>query len=203
MTIPELFQRLPAIHEKLEGWCDIEKAMTLASLVVAFRPALIVEIGIYGGKSLIPMALACQVVNRGMVIGIDPWSREVAMREQTTPQDVEWWSKLDLEKIRSGFVAAIAEHQLDKFVRVDRRESRFVEPPAGISILHVDGAHSDTATHDIARFAPKVIAGGYCVTDDSTWTGGGVARGEQRLLEMGFARIAPLGTGQIFQRCRI
>jgi cephalosporin hydroxylase len=202
VTIPELFQRLPAIHEKLDGWADLTKAETLASLIVAFRPAVVVEIGVYGGASLIPMALACQAVNRGIVIGIDPWSREVAIREQTTDKDREWWANLDLEKIRTDFMARIAEYQLEKFVRIERKESRQIEPPNGISILHVDGAHSNTATLDITRFAPRVIVGGYCVTDDTEWTGGGVSRGERWLLENGFARIAALGTGHIFQRLK-
>lgn len=200
MTIPELFQSLPAIQDRLEGWCELNKSMTLASIIVAFRPAVVVEIGIYGGKSLIPMALACQAVNHGLVIGIDPWSTEIAVREQTQQADREWWSKVDLEKIRAGFMARVAEFQLEKFIHIERKESRHVAPPSGISVLHVDGAHSDTALHDIVKFAPHVVVGGYCVTDDSTWYGGGVARGERRLLEMGFVKIAPLGTGQIHQR---
>ena len=202
MTL-DLFQKIASTNKVLDGWCSEEKALTLASLVIAFRPSLIVEIGVYGGRSLIPMALACQAVNHGLVIGIDPWSKEVAMREQTTQEDRDWWeTKVDLEKIRTDFMARIAEYQLEKFVRIERKESKDVPAPSGVSILHVDGAHSDTALHDIVKFAPNVVVGGYCVTDDSTWHGGGVARGERRLIEMGFARIAPLGTGQIFQRLR-
>lgn len=202
MTIPELFQNLPAIQERLEGWCGIEKAMTLASLVVAFRPAVIVEIGVYGGKSLIPMALACQAVNHGVVVGIDPWSKEVAIREQTQDADRDWWAKVDLEQIRSNFMDRIAEFQLEKFVRIERNESRNVQPINGTSILHVDGSHGETATKDIMRFAPTVTVGGYCVTDDTDWHGGAVAMGERVLLGNGFARICKLGTGAIFQRIK-
>lgn len=201
-TIENLFQRIEKVHPTLQGWCSLDKAFTLASLVVAFRPAVIVEIGVYGGKSLIPMALACQAVGKGIVIGIDPWSTEVAIREQTSVEDREWWGKLDLEKIRVDFMAKLAELNLENFVRIERKESRNIPAPNSISIFHCDGAHNDTAMHDMAKFAPRVIVGGYCVTDDSDWGGGGVKRGEQRLKELGFAHIAALGTGQIFQRLR-
>ncbi len=200
----ELFNRISASNKVLDGWCSEEKAITLASLIVAFRPALIVEIGIYGGKSLIPMAMACQAVNSGIVIGIDPWSNEIAIREQTTQEDKDWWQKnVDLEKIRTNFYARVAEYKLEKFIHVERKESKHVPAPSGISVLHVDGAHSDTAMYDIVKFAPKVIAGGYCVTDDSNWQGGGVARGEERLKDFGFSKIAPLGTGAVFQRLKL
>jgi len=201
MTI-NLFKGISEILPTLPGWCDENKAMTLASLVVAFRPEVIVAIGVFGGKSLIPMALACQSVNRGIVIGIDPWSNDVAVREQTTAEDREWWRTVDLEKIRKEFMAKIVALNLTPFVRIERLESRQVSSPSAISILHVDGSHSDTAMHDIMKFAPHVVVGGYCVTDDSDWKGGGVQRGERRLLEMGFHRIAHLGTGKLFQRIR-
>lgn len=201
-TIENLFDRIEKTHDSLQGWCSLDKAFTLASLIVAFRPAIILEIGVYGGKSLIPMALACQAVNNGIVIGVDPWSKEVAIREQTQAADRDWWSAIDLEKIRSDFMARIPELNLEKFVRIERKESRFVDPPKAISVLHVDGSHGETAMYDMLKFAPRVVVGGYCVTDDTEWHGGGVARGERKLVEMGFHRIAPLGTGQIYQRLK-
>lgn len=203
LTIENLFQRITEVQPSLDGWCSTDKAITLASIVVACRPEVIVEVGVYGGKSLIPMALACKALNHGIVVGIDPWSNEVAQREQTTQADREWWAtQVDLEKIHTTFRAKLKELDLEKWVHIQRKESRNADVPNGISVLHVDGSHAETAFHDVVKFAPRVVVGGFCVTDDSNWTGGGVSRGERRLLEVGFKRIAPLGTGQIFQRIR-
>lgn len=200
ITVENLFNRIAELHPSLPGWCSLEKSFTLASIIVAFRPAVVVEIGIYGGKSFMPMVMACAAVNHGLCIGIDPWSAEVAVREQTQEADRDWWAKLDYEKLRTEFMLKIQTQDLERFTRIERRESRFVEPPNAIGLFHCDGSHSDTATQDMMRFAPKVVAGGYCVTDDTEWHGGGVARGELRLKEMGFVRIQKLGTGAVFQR---
>src|SRR5271155_2865720 len=43
---------------QLEGWCSDLKATTLVDLVLKVRPQVIVEIGVWGGKSLVPMACA-------------------------------------------------------------------------------------------------------------------------------------------------
>lgn len=204
MTIPELFQKLPAIHASLDGWCDLEKAMALASIVVAQRPTYCLEIGLFGGKSFIPIALAQRVANpQGISIGIDPWSKEVALREQTTEKDREWWDKnIDMEQVYQKFMAAISHYGLSHACRIERRESKDVQPPGYVELLHVDGSHAQTAYDDMVRFAPHVIIGGYCVTDDSQWTGGGVSRGEQWLMDHSFRRLYSLGTGAVFQRVK-
>lgn len=41
-------------------WCTLDKAETLAAMIVAARPRLVVEIGVWEGGSLIPMLLALQ-----------------------------------------------------------------------------------------------------------------------------------------------
>ncbi len=197
-----LFSKIAAENARLDGWCSLPKAFTLAGIVLAIRPEVSVEIGVYGGRSLIPMALAHQAIGRGAVWGIDPWSNHVAVREQTTNVDREWWGKSDLEGLFRKVMSAIELNQLAPFTKIIRNESQFVPPPRGISLLHVDGSHSDTATRDIVAFAPNVTVGGFVVMDDLAWAGGGPQRGEQRLLQLGFRKLYALETGAVFQRVK-
>lgn len=195
-----LFDTIAKVQPSLPGWCTPQKAITLASIVVARRPAVSVEIGIYGGSSLIPLALAHKAVGSGIVIGIDPWSNQVAIEAQTENESRQWWADQDLEKIRRDFFEQIKTLQLEPFVKIMRFKSDDVEVPNAIGLFHCDGAHSDQAIRDVSRFAPNVVIGGFVVTDDSDWHGGGVTRAEQRLAQMRFTKLYALGTGSVFQR---
>ena len=43
---------------KLEGWCGLEKSNELYNLVIDQKPKVLVEIGVFEGKSLFSQALA-------------------------------------------------------------------------------------------------------------------------------------------------
>ncbi len=203
ITADNLFEKISETHEGLPGWCPLDKAVMLARLVRTIKPAVVLEIGLFGGKSFFPLAFACKANNKGICIGVDPWSAEIAIREQTTQADKDWWEhNVDLTVIREEFIGRLKEYAVEKFCRIEQKESRLVEPPENISIFHCDGSHAETAIDDIVRFAPKVVKGGFCITDDSNWVGGAVSRGEQKLLELGFERLYPLGTGAVFLKAK-
>ena len=56
-----------------DGWCKLEKANALAAAIVSIQPNLIVEVGVWAGRSLIPMALSLKYLGKGKILGIDPW----------------------------------------------------------------------------------------------------------------------------------
>ncbi len=197
-----VFKQIEQIQPSIPGWCDPEKSAVLASLIVAYRPALSVEIGIYGGSSFIPMALAHKAIGSGMILGIEPWDKKAAIEAQTTNEDRAWWDGQDLEGLCSKFMSTLHELGLDNVTKIIRRKSDDVDVPPQISLLHIDGAHSDQAVRDTVRYAQQVVIGGFVVLDDLDWFGGGVKRAELRLQQMGFKRLYPLGTGAVFQRCR-
>lgn len=200
----ELFKQIAEVQPKLDGygWCDKSKTEALVSMVVAYRPSLVVEVGVFGGGSFIPMAMAAKWLGSGMVVGIDPWDKDIAVQAQTTNKDREWWAAIDLEAVYNNFSQRVHELGLDNVTKIFRNRSNNVEPPGTISILHIDGSHNDQAVTDVVRFAPRVEAGGICVTDDSAWVGGGPARAEQRLLQIGFVKRYNLGSGAVFVRAR-
>ena len=197
MTLNEI---LTKVQPGLPGWCDPRKALTLASIVIARRPACSVEIGVYGGSSFIAIAAAHQFIGYGKAIGIDAWDNQVAVAAQTENESREWWANQDLEKIYQDLFALLDLHGMGNVAQLVRQQSNRVTPPNAIGLLHVDGGHNDQAVTDVARFAPRVEPGGFVVTDDTQWVGGGVQRAESMLLTMKFRKLYALGTGAVFVR---
>lgn len=205
MKTETLFQQITQVLPTIPGWCELEKAHALAAAVVGLRPDVVVEVGVFGGKSLLPMALACQAVGRGVVWAVDPWSAAAAV-EGYEGANKQWWGSLNHEEIHQGFLRRVRELGVGEQVVVHRAKSDDVTPPEVIDILHIDGQHTDQAVRDANRFGRRVRVGGLCFVDDVEWvnetTGYGVKRGVAALRALGFAELYPVGTGACFQRWR-
>jgi predicted O-methyltransferase YrrM len=180
---------------------QVIKGQTLACMVVAMQPSVIVEIGVFGGASLVPMAMALRETGKGIIIGIDPWEPAASVDGQTG-LDAGWWAKLDHAAILRDFMAAVNTIGVGNFIRVERKRSDDVAPPASIDIFHCDGNHGPQAIRDVQRFAPNIRPGGLCVMDDLNWAGGAVRLAEQELFGLGFIMLYQLGTGAVYQKVR-
>lgn len=176
------------------------KAHTLASLVIALRPELIVEVGVWQGASLIPMALAVRAVGRGRIVAVDAWEKLASIAGQVEEGDVKWWSGVDHDEAYATFVRALAEEGLSQFVEVVRARSDDYVPPTGVGLFHCDGNHGEQAVKDVQRFMPKMAGGGVIVMDDYGWRGGGVKRACAALESAGWAEMYSLGTGGVWRR---
>lgn len=194
-----LFETISKIQPKLPGWCCPEKAEALAAMVVAIRPMISVEIGVFGGSSFIPIALAHKHINYGIVVGIDPWDKSESIKNETA-ENAAWWQDQDHDLIYYQFAARLKELELEKFTTIWRQTSDRAQPPNVIDLLHIDGSHTDQAVRDVVRYASKVRPGGFCVMDDLDWKTGGVRRAESRLLQMHYTLLYALGTGAAYQR---
>lgn len=198
-----LFDQIDKTQERIQdGWCSKDKAYQLAAIILALRPALTVEIGVYAGKSFIPMALAHQAIKFGRIIGIDPYSNAAAV-EGYTGDHKEWWGKtVNLEAILSAFMAHVQYFQVEEYCMLHRVKSDDFEVPAEVSLLHIDGQHSDQAIRDVQRYAPAVRSGGIVVMDDLGWPGGGVGRAVETLLGLGFEKLYDLDGGAVYQKTK-
>lgn len=196
-----IYRHIAEIVPQLQGWCSVEKAQALAAAIITLRPKTTVEIGVFGGRSLIPMAMTHEFISQGIVIGIDPWDPDESARGQNGA-NARWWSKLDHKAIYDGFVKQLDALHLHHVVAIHRRKSDDATPPDVIDLLHIDGNHSDQAVRDVERFASHVRIGGLCFADDIAWEGGGVQRAVQKLHEIGFVQLYPLETGAMFQRVK-
>jgi predicted O-methyltransferase YrrM len=181
----KLFRLIATFVPTVDGWATPSKACALAALAMVMKPNLIVEIGVFGGRSLIPMALAIQENGIGKVVGIDPYSQEASAAEEIG-QSEQWWRELDHEAILKKFQYYVTSFKLDSVVHLIRQKSDDVDPPSNIDILHIDGGHTEVAVRDAERYGPKVKLGGIAVCDDVRWAGGAVLRAIDTLEEMGF-----------------
>lgn len=164
-----LKQHVYSSMDQLEGWCSKEKATVLMELIDANKPQIIVEIGVFGGKSLIPMAFALKQNGSGITYGIDPWT-PVASVAGLDPVNGNWWAKVDHEGILQGLRLKIREFDLEKQVKLIRSTSADALPIHHIDMLHVDGNHSEDASFlDVTKWVPMVRKGGLIILDDITW----------------------------------
>lgn len=169
---PKLKERLQNIN-RLEGWCTTEKAEHLAEIILSRLPHLIVEIGVFGGRASIAMGMACQEAGCGEVVGIDPWTKHAAVEGGTSPENDEWWAKLDYETIFTGADGARAALGVDDVVRFIRKHDtevlgEFLD--GSIDLLHLDSNHSEAVSvRSVRDWTPKMRPGGIIICDDSHW----------------------------------
>ena len=181
-----------------DGWCSVEKANALASTIMAIRANLIVEVGIWSGKSLIPMALTLKKLGKGKLIGIDPWKNEDSVKD-LTGEDKEWWGKVDHNRVFNVCQKWIASTQVETYVEIHRcRNDEFaIEKTGLIDLLHIDGGHGETASvYDVTHYGSRVRRGGFLFMDDIGWA----VKATSLITQYGFVEVYQMDTGKMFQR---
>ena len=210
MIADALMAQIAAVLKDGGEWCDLEKAHVLAAIVLALRPRVTCEIGVWMGGSLVPIALALRALHdldveagrdpaRRRAVAIDPWAKEASCVGQEGA-DEAWWASVDHDVALAAFRGRLERHGLTEIVEVVRARSDDAPVPDGIGLLHIDGNHAEQATRDVARFAPAVLLGGVLVLDDLSWRGGHVRAARGLAEGMGFRELYPLGTGIVMQR---
>jgi predicted O-methyltransferase YrrM len=195
-----------------DGWCTLERAQTLASLITGLRPKLVLEIGVWTGGSAIPMLLALRWNARhpefkdrvGRFIAIDPWRAAASLVGQTGP-NAAWWGSTDHEAAYRTFVGRVQQYELTELCTIQRAASDEVTPPNEIDMLSIDGNHGEQAIRDVDRFASRVTVGGILALDDVDWTDPAtgvhdVRAAHGRAIAMGFQELYRLGSGVVMQR---
>jgi predicted O-methyltransferase YrrM len=191
-------------------WCSIEKASTLAAILVGLRPKIVVELGVWKGGSAIPMAITLREIGSGRLVAVDAWSAEVSVSGQENDH-LKWWGETmgadGHEHAFRTFMARLEKHNAADRCQVIRKRTDAAEVPSSIDVLHHDANHGPQAVLDVERWAPAVRVGGYFIVDDLDWPGDQapdavrhVRRARDRALDMGFIDLYPLGTGCVMQR---
>ena len=171
-----------------EGWCQIDRALEMAQLIIDNPPQYVVEIGVFAGGSLIPQALAMkelsqesEILEPAHIYGIDPWSREAALEQvfvaddHTPPADEEvarkWWAEVDLDKMHLLAMQGIWRYGLERHAIVIRAASQdCAQLFREIDILYIDGNHSEKAScRDVELYLPRLRPGGFLWFDDAHW----------------------------------
>jgi Methyltransferase domain len=129
------------------GWLPSHVEAEMRRIMIAEKPHLTVEIGVFGGQSLLALAESAREVGHGVVYGIDPWS--IYATERGFPAGsimIGWAQREGLETRRVECHQAIGERELWPWVKILTARSQDVFhlfDDGSIDMLHIDGNHAD------------------------------------------------------------
>lgn len=186
------------------GWCSLNKAGCFIDYVDEicneFENPVCVEIGVYAGKSILPIALELKRHKKGKVYAVDPWTNEEATKGYDGINH-EYWSNVNLGEIYNIYNSVIKESNVEEYVNTIVAASDDIPVIKHISFLHIDGQHTDQAIRDVRKFASQVSIGGYCVVDDVDW--GEVRNAPSELEKLGFVHVHTVDSAMVFKKCCI
>lgn len=170
--IEALKQNVQLVLPTLEGWCSQSKANHFIDLILEVKPEVCVEIGVFGGSSIFPVASALKTLGKGVVFGIDPWDKIECIKYFDPVEDAEhlkWWGELNINYIYHAYTNMLRKHKLEDFVKTIRATSEdaasLIET---IDILYIDGNPSDECSvKDVQLYLPKVRSNGYVWLNDT------------------------------------
>lgn len=157
--------------EDLEGWCWEEKAERMYDLIRQEQPDTLVEVGVYGGRSLVPMLVGARDNGKGWVYGVDAWDNDVATTVPYGEDNNTFWANDDLGRVKTKLYRFLAEHDLARYghiLELSGEEALPLFRPKSIDFLHIDASHSvlDEA-RDVTGYLMKLKTDGILIIDDT------------------------------------
>jgi hypothetical protein len=151
----------------IAGWPNSQREKQLAQLILWEKPDLVVELGVYGGRSLIPQALALQYNRKGVIHGIDAWDAD-EVKKSAVPGD-DWFPGQDqMDNARFQLECVLKGYGLESYVRLCKAKSTDATTLKDIDILNIDGGHAEgVALRDVEMWVPRVRNGGWIWFDDT------------------------------------
>lgn len=188
-----------------EGWCTVEKARKLIELVKEKQPKLSVELGVFAGRSLLPIAVASKHYNpESKVIGIDAWTKNASLEGKNSNTNDEWWAKIDYELFFNYTINLMKRFGVYDVVELWKNKSSEVVDKfedQSIDILHQDSNHSEEiSTSEVELYWNKVVPGGYWIFDDTNWET--TKKAQELLKTKGYEEIftSPQNEWKIYKR---
>jgi tetratricopeptide (TPR) repeat protein len=188
------------------GWCTLDKAGCFVDYIddicTRVENPVCVEVGVFGGKSVLPVALELKRHKKGILHAIDPWTNEEAGKGyENLGSEYEYWKNVNLQGMYEFFINLLKEYDVEEYVNVIKTTSDDAPIIEDIDFLYIDGQHTEQAHRDVMKFATRVKLGGYCVADDVAW--GEVKEVPNMLEALGFMHIHYLDTAYVYKRTNI
>ncbi len=167
----QVVSALPSLH----GWCSKEKALAFIDLILTEKPTVWVEIGVFGGSSLFPVASTFKFLDEGKIFAIDAWDKIECIRYYDPVKDrtdLNWWGNLDLNQLYLDYLKVLKSHALEPYCITirDTSERAAKSVDTMIDVLYIDGNHSEMISlQDVQLYFPKVRSGGFVWMNDATW----------------------------------
>lgn len=188
------------------GWCTLNKAGCiidcLEDIFETKASPVCVEVGVYGGKSVLPALLQLKRFGSGVFHGIDPWSNEEATKGYEEAH-YEFWKNINLEYIYDIFKFVVEDNNCKDYIKVHRMPSDDAPVIEDIDFLYIDGQHTEQALRDAEKYASQVNVGGYCIADDIVegWSpDSAIEKVPDLLVSMGFEVAKKVDMAVIFKR---
>jgi len=195
----EIERVIETVVPSLPGWCTVEKGRRLAALT--YGAELCVELGVFGGRSLIAIGLALLDQGRGRVDGIDPYTASAALEGENDRANDTWWSGISYEAIAAVAGDVVQTLGLGAHVRLVRARSADAVAhyaDQSIDLLHQDSNHSALVScQEVTLWAPKMRPRGTWVFDDTNWPTTQAA--QRMLLERGFTELEDHQLWKVFR----
>jgi hypothetical protein len=199
----ELLHSIAQMLNRVPGWCSIDKATDLAEVILERKPKVIVESGIFGGRSLFAMAMVLRANGGGVVWGVDPWTVEAAHEGEKDKANIDWWEKnVQLEEIYRQFVQNTLDFGLlphINWIRAKGEVAAGVFAPRSIEFFHLDSNHSELIScREVETWAPKMADHSIWIMDDTDWST--QAKAIQKIRDLGYKTRKDTGKYIIFER---
>ena len=191
-------QRFNAIknYDSIEGWCTHEKAIRMMEFIPE-NASLAVELGVWGGRSLLPIAMKCP----GDVYGIDAWNVDASLEGKNDVANDEWWSTINYNKMYSYAHNLMMEHNCQnvKLLRMKSRDAVKLFEDNSIDFLHQDSNHSEEVScEEVELYHSKVKQNGVWCFDDTNWPT--TQKAQNILCSKGFKEIWDSGSWKIYRK---
>ena len=126
-----------------------------------------VEIGVFKGDSLLPIAATLQLLQQGKIYAVDPWSNEEAIKylDKTNPYRYKW-ARINMRTSFNSFKRKIADWKLNDVCEYFKLPSAIavkkIAKYKSIDFLHIDGNSSkEGSLEDVKNYLPLVKSRGY------------------------------------------
>lgn len=162
--------------ESLTGWCSDNQAEILIDIVLRDRPETLLQVGVFGGNALIPLAAALKANGKGTLYAADPASLPRMPDESESGSSGFFGSAFNLKLFREYLIERIHEFELnDQIVFFDGEFSL-----SEIDMIYLDGGCSALSLErEVVRWIPLLRSRGWVIM---TWFGNS-SEGASKALE--------------------
>lgn len=149
-----------------DGWFFEDEADAYRAMVEAIYDGVVVEVGVWKGRSLHAILDSCQA-NRNTVYAVDAWN---------PPADDPHYAEARLADVYAAFLRNLERSGHASSVRVIRDDSALAAarfPDASVDLVFLDGDHSyEGVLRDIRAWRPKLKPHGCLCGHDYTFREG-------------------------------
>lgn len=174
----EVLRIIGAHLKDTPGWCEQQKAERMVACVASTNTKAHLELGVYCGSSLMPVALAIVKLQADKgesvsITGVDAWNPIACIEGLTPAEDChrQYWTRINHEGAyqatrkhldRFGlleYTKLVKSSSLDYFEQVEEES---------LDSLHQDGNHTELVSWlEVELYWNKVKHGGWWFLDDT------------------------------------